>query len=115
MWLQWPESGHCWAIEKILRQFSRKVPYKIHHGNIRRMRQHDRNGFAWRWDHGRCIHLNREAHGASLTAVGVSGCMELDPGPAPGHGLPPGEVLAAATLSWDKPAAVPHIPNTHGA
>lgn len=39
------------------------------------MSQHDRNGFAWRWDHGRFIHLNREAHGAPLTAVGVSGCM----------------------------------------
>lgn len=72
------------------------------------MSQNDRNGFACRWDHGGFIHLNREAHGALLTAVGVPGCVELDPGPVSGHGLAPGEVLVAVTLSWDKPAAVPH-------
>lgn len=88
------------------------------------MRQHGRNGFAWRWDHGRFIHLNREAQRAPLTAVGVSVCVELDPGPAPGQGWAPGELLVAATLSWDKLAAVPHsggvlgqvkhrVPQTH--
>lgn len=88
------------------------------------MRQHDRNGFVRRWDHGIFIHLNGEGCRAPLTAVGVSVCVELDPGPASGCGWAPGEVLVAATQSWDKPAAVPHsggvlgqeehrVPQTH--